>query len=471
MAKVDLIRRRFLAAAGLAATGSLGFLAPERANAAGVPVLKVGRIRRVGQEGAKYFEPWIAANPRDGSNLVVVGSRYLGETATRSTQRMEPSAWFTLDGGVTWSAGALAGTNRLRAGLAFFADAYATYAPDGTAFCVFAGSPDGNSFGLWIYRSDDGGRRWSGPTMVTGRLLDYPRLAADMEGGKPRVFVAVAVYGNDPIFGESKRSGHHGVAVLRSDDGARTFSVVNFLAPTTLLQDAINSPLVLPDGRLLVGFADYSAHPSEKGPRGHVTRNRIYAAQSRDGGTTFSTPVPICDVRVQDGFVVLAADRSDSPRRGRIYAVRHSRTSRPPGLEVQTSEDGAVWTPPASVPNLRAGPIPHAAAAVSSRGVLGLAWIQGPPGEVVRIDDPAWTAREHAWDLYFTASVDGGATFVAPGPALITSSRTDPKLTSRPYGTDYIALAAPPDGSFHAVWVDTLDGRCEINTAKIQGPA
>ena len=249
------------------------------------------------------------------------------------------------------------------------------------------------------------------------------------------------------------------------------FLFLNFLAPTTLHHDPINSPLVLPDGRLLVGFADYPADLSEKGPRGHVMHGRSYAAVSPDGGATFSTPVPICDTLVQDCYVVLAADRSDSPRRGRIYAVRHSRTSSPPGLGVQTSDDGAVWTPPASVPNIRAGPILHAAVAVSSRGALGLVWIQGEPGEVVRIFDPAWTSREHTWDLYFTASVDGGVTFAAPTPLLITSSRTDPKLSSRPYGTDYIGLSSPPDGSFHAIWVDTRNGKREIQTAKIEAPA
>ncbi len=468
MSTVHLGRRGFLAVSGLVAASSLGVLAGARARAA---ELRVGPVRRVGPEGAKYFEPWIAANPRDAANLVVVGSNYLGEMANRAGERMEPAAWFTVDGGATWSAGAFAGNDRLRAGLAGFADAYATYAPDGTAFCVFLGSPEGKGIDqLWIYRSDDGGRHWHGPTIVTGNLFDYPRLAADLEGGKPRLFIVVSVYGSDPIFGKSQKSGY-GCVMLRSDDNARTFSVVNFLAPTTLHHDAINSPMVLPDGRLFVAFADYPAHPSEKGPRGHIMYGRTYVAYSRDGAATFSTPVPICDTLVQDGFVELAADRSDGPRRGRMYALSHSRTSRPPGLGVQTSDDGAVWTPPISVPNIRAGPIPHAAVAVSSRGALGLVWIQGEPGEEVRIFDPAWTSREHAWDLYFTASVDGGATFTTPAPRLITSSRTDPKQSSRAYGTDYIALAAPPDGSFHAVWINTRNGAREIETAKIEAPA
>jgi hypothetical protein len=71
-------------------------------------------------------------------------------------------------------------------------------------------------------------------------------------------------------------------------------------------------------------------------------------------------------------------------------------------------------------------------------------------------------------DLDFTASADGGATFVAPVPVLKTPSRTDTELTRWPYGTDYISLATPSDGSFHPLWVDTRDGRGEVQTSKIE---
>jgi hypothetical protein len=417
----------------------------------------------VGLDGAKHVEPWIAANPLDGTNLVVVGSHFLGEAATPSTFRMEPAAWFSMDGGATWSAGELEGATGLRGERSYFVDAFATYAPDGTAFCVFIGSPQGNRPDLWIYRSDDRGRHWRGPTTLTGGL-DYPRLAADLHDGKPRVFVAVAVSGKSPIFGESKRAGY-GCAVLRSDDGARTFSVVNFLAPTTLDHDPIDSPVVLSDGRLLVGFADYPSGPSVEQPRQHLTHTRVYTASSRDGGATFSTPAPVCDTWRREGFVVIAADRSDGPRRGRVYAVTYSRSSRPPGLQLQTSDDGVVWSPPVAVPGLREGPIPLAAVAVSPRGVLGLAWIQGKPEDPVRTDDKAWTAREHDWDLYFAASSDGGAAFTAPSQLAV--SRTDAKLPRWPHGGDYLSLASSSDGDFHPLWVDTRNGKGEIQTAKI----
>ena len=59
--------------------------------------------------------------------------------------------------------------------------------------------------------------------------------------------------------------------------------------------------------------------------------------------------------------------------------------------------------------------------------------------------------------MYFTASADGGKSFAAPVPLLKEPYRTDEKVTPRwPYGTDYISLAAPPDGSFHLLWQERV---------------
>jgi hypothetical protein len=55
--------------AGATAAGISGLMAGAHAKAAAGPRLTVRPIRRVGADGVKYFEPWIAANPRDASNL------------------------------------------------------------------------------------------------------------------------------------------------------------------------------------------------------------------------------------------------------------------------------------------------------------------------------------------------------------------------------------------------------------------
>jgi hypothetical protein len=453
-------RRGFLAAACSLGTGVLGQLAWGRVAADKAPEIRVGPIRRVGAEGEKHIEPWIAANPRDASNLVVVGSRYVGDKHYYS------GAWFTADGGATWSAGELPRMAAFREKPSMFSDSYATFAPDGTAFCAVLGGPGENKRDLWVYRSEDGGRRWQGPTVLASPF-DYPRLVADMDGGKPRLFVAVAYNGDRPIFGAGKRPSY-GCAVLRSDDGARTLSVVNFLAMTTLRHQPIDSPLILPDGRLLVGFEDLPTAKDREETREKITHSRTYTASSGDGGKTFSTPAPVGDGPLWDSFLKVAVDRSDGPRRGQVYAVSSGRSWTPPGPRLQTSTDGAVWSKSAPVQTAREGPIADGAVAVSSRGVLGVAWIQGERGDVIRPSDEAWLSREHPWGLYFTASADGGRIFAAPVPVLKTPSRTDTKLTLWPYGTDYISLATPPDGSFHLLWVDTRDGRGLIQTAKIK---
>jgi hypothetical protein len=272
----------------------------------------------VGAAGEKHIEPWIAANPRDASNLVVVGSRYVGDSHFYSR------AWFTADGGVTWSVGELPGMAAFREKPATFQDSYATFAPDGTAFCAVLGRTGNGNTDLWVYRSDDGGRRWRGPTVLAGQF-DYPRLVADMDGGKPRLFVAVAYNGDRPIFGAGKRPSY-GCAVFRSNDGARTLSVVNVLAPTTLRHQPIDSPLILPDGRLLVGFEDFPTGTVREGTREKITHGRTYTASSGDGGKTFSTPAPVGDGPLWDTLRKVAVDRSDGPRRGRVYAVSSGRS-------------------------------------------------------------------------------------------------------------------------------------------------
>jgi hypothetical protein len=465
MDKARIDRRGFLAVAGTTAAGVGGLLAGTHSWSAAGPRLTVGPIRRVGADGAKYFEPWIAANPRDPANLVVVGSHVRGDPFHK-----EPTAWFTKDGGATWSAGELADIDRLRGEKADFGDAHATYAPDGSAFCVFMGGPNKNQSGLWIYTSTDGGRRWKGPTNIPG-FLDGPCLLADLHGGRPRLFVVANGPGDGPVFKNAKKAGY-GCVVLRSDDAARSFSAVNLLAPTALLHTPIESPLILPDGRLPIGFVDFLDLPAGKQPQAHITHNRYYAALSRDGGTTFSLPAPIRDARLRDGdgaeFVALAVDRSDGPRKGQLYALSFSRSDDSPGLRLQTSADGTDWKTPAAVPGLRAGQCPYAAIAVSSRGVLGLLWIQAKRGESVRPRDKEWTSGEHIWDLYFTASTDGGRIFASPVRILKSPSRTDPKMAHWAYGGDYLSLAASTDGAFHALWIDTRDSKGKIQTARIE---
>jgi hypothetical protein len=458
-----LERRAFLAAGWSLGLGALGLAAHGPAAARRI---RVGPIRRVGGAGVKYIEPWLCANPRDARNLLVAASVYLGP-APRGGVRTTGEVRYTADGGATWSVGDLPGMAGSRDKPGVFLDTYATFAPDGTAFVEFlGGSGDHPHPDLWVYRSVDGGRRWHGPT-VLGGPFDFPRLAADLHEGKPRLFIVAAARGGLPLFSPPRPG--KGCAILRSDDGARTFAAVNLLAPTTLWHQPNNSPIVLPDGRLLVTFADFT--PAHNDPQ--LSLARFYTAQSTDGAATFSLPAPLFEAPLRHCDVGVAADLTGGPRRGRIYSVSHSAISAPPGLRLRTSADGVKWTQPTAVPTARDGPIPHVAVAVSAAGVLGVAWIHGEAGSEERMKQREKNAgepiREDTWELYFTASADGGQSFAAPVPLLQEPYRTDEKVTPRwPYGTDYIALATPPDGSFHLLWVDSRDGKGILQTARIE---
>jgi hypothetical protein len=102
---------------------------------------------------------------------------------------------------------------------------------------------------------------------------------------------------------------------------------------------------------------------------------------------------------------------------------------------------------------------------VSSHGVVGLAWIQGPPGELVRTNNKQWNAREHTWTMYAAASADGGKTFTKPMRLFEAEYRTDSTVPRWPYGSEYISLATSSDGRFHLVWIDTRDAKGAIQTA------
>src|SRR5262249_55222850 len=232
---------------------------------------------------------WICANPRDAQNLIVAGSIYRGPSP-KTLVRTMGGVRYTRDGGAMWSSGVLPGMDEFRDKPGLFIDTHAAFAPDGTAFVEFLGGAGDPTPDLWGYRSDDGGERRQGPTVIAGPF-DFARLAADLHRGQPRLFLPVAGAGRLPIF-SPKRAGR-GSVVFRSDDGARSLKAVNLLAPTTLRHQPSNSPVILPDGRLLVTIQDFPTARSPEDSDAQVTQSRFLAAHSADGGETFSLPAPI----------------------------------------------------------------------------------------------------------------------------------------------------------------------------------
>ena len=101
-------------------------------------------------------------------------------------------------------------------------------------------------------------------------------------------------------------------------------------------------------------------------------------------------------------------DLSDGPFRGRIYNVGlNNAGDRYEVRVVHSSDNGKTWSKPVRV-NDNKGPADHAnpTIAVNNRGVVGVVW------------NDRRAHKNECYDLYFSASLDGGETFlpnVTPG--------------------------------------------------------
>ena len=73
------------------------------------------------------------------------------------------------------------------------------------------------------------------------------------------------------------------------------------------------------------------------------------------------------------------------------------------------------------------------------------------------------------YDLFFTASLDGGATFSAPVRITSQSSKPLPKHASRFWpGADYMFSSAASDGTFHLLWPDARTGIFQLYTSVVR---
>src|SRR3712207_588288 len=100
--------------------------------------------------------------------------------------------------------------------------------------------------------------------------------------------------------------------------------------------------------------------------------------------------------------------------------------------------------------------------AVNKDGVVGLTWYERRK-----------EAGGECQHLYFTASLDGGKSFlpqvrVSAAPSCPDTPRNGQSAKRWPGGGDYSGLAASADGAFHALWSDSRDGIYQLRTARVQ---
>ncbi|PYQ64967.1 MAG: hypothetical protein DMF53_06405 [Acidobacteria bacterium] len=331
---------------------------------------------------------------------------------------------------------------------------------------VYLSCMGGRQSPLIVYRSADAGRTWSGPVRVTAlEGVDRPVVSAVHKAGSPEDSVLVAFGQSSPAPGLRNRT--YGAAVSRSDDGGRTFS-----GPVAVRHDALTQQpfdaAVLSSGVYVLFFMDYATRDGGE----LLAHRRTWAVRSEDGGRTFSTPVLVFEQLGREMPWAVAVDRS-TRHRDRLYlAVDGSwqrRGTGPPapgkGLFLLISDDGGEsWRTAGTVTDAPAGANAETPAiAVNREGVVGVAWY-----------DTRRDPTESCYDLYFSASLDGGATFlpnerVTPVSSCPQTSPQQQGVASRwSFGGDYSGLAADADGKFHILWADSRSGIYRLWTADVR---
>ena len=241
------------------------------------------------------------------------------------------------------------------------------------------------------------------------------------------------------------------VSVAHSGDGGRTFGPPTDVIASNLGYQA-EGPVVLSDGTFVVGFHDYCCQHGDK----WLLRPRSWLVRSSDEGRTFSEPLLVsesCESR--GGWPSMAVDGKD-----RLFWLCIADKFN--GVLVQRSDDrGESWSQPLRVNHSETARSFTPSISVNKNGVIGVSWYE--------IHDKS------CFDVYFTASLDSGKTFL---PEVRVSSATscpdtpqnkgafDPGTTFGA-GGDYSGLAATSDGIFHLVWSDARTGIYQLRTASV----
>jgi len=430
-----------------------------------------------------HGESFFAINPKNSNDQIAAACRI-------SDKGPGVSGYVTHDAGRTWSRIPL--PKEVDEGwdvITYF---------DGQGNAYFASN---DRDGLWIIRSFDAGRTWSPVTLLQGiKGFDRQHMAFDRGGRFAGRIYAGATGESVGLDGKD----HSIQAIAFSTDGGKTYSQPHLIGDSDKERNfAMTNILVVPDGTVIVPFWTF-VMPNTEMPTLFDSKTwdqqmdfsrYLRVAISGDGGSTYSVSAPIAtshwlasfkagyklDKIQGNGFA--AVDYSSGPYRGRAYVVWvESAGERHDIRVVHSSDNGKTWSKPVVV-NDDSGPVEDAnpTIAVNNRGVVGVSW------------NDRRSHKDDCYDLYFSASLDGGETFqpnvtsgrkptcpLAPGnwkPSAKISAypKTEEGVsvegqglnvlmisTRFPGGGDTQGLDSDSDGVFHAAWIDGSSGVMEI---------
>lgn len=393
------------------------------------------RLLSPGDAQFPVAEPHLSAHPTD-PNQLFVSALVIKAAISRTYYDMDCALFASTDGGTRWS--------RTDLGFGICGNAWSTVLPDGSPLFVALTEPAGilrYRANMRVYRSEDRGITWSAHPHDFGPGFDYPKIVRDPVHGDLYVVGARARRVDGRI--------HSSIVVARSTGGGRGFPDSVHLTPSQNIYEA-QVPATLSDGTLLVPFTE---HHDATGKR--LPARRCSLLVSQDRGRTFSVPRVIAEGGCGGGagWPYLVTDGTGGPHRDRLYwlAAREGL----PGVWLRYSDNvGVTWSAWVGVDQevAPASAIAYALA-VNRAGTVGVMWLSST-------EEPDPCSR-----LFFSASVDGGDSFLRPVPVsteLSCPARDPRNAAAYAYrsraGGDYNGLAAAADGTFHLVWADARDG-------------
>jgi hypothetical protein len=433
--------------------------------------------------GLSHYEVIIAADPKR-SNLLACS---IVDPAQPSRDLHRDIAYLSSDGGHSWSP-----TLEIAGGI-WAADPSCAFGPDGTAFfaAIVFDSVEGKYKGKTVlYTSTDAGKRWqlafTFPEEGDREFLTVDRLNHHIYMIERRIGSSLLGIKSAPI------------VLYDSDDGGASFDSRAIVPTSDFFALPAHPGGVLSDGTFITSISDFGTETSysvasDSPPVGELRALLYNRARNDDLSFSIVGEIHKCNSSLTAlPMPSLAVDASGGIFNDRVYiAWPDSRSGRCEILFSMSADGGKTWSPagrinddpPTGDKSLRDDFQP--VLAVNMQGVVGIVWY-----------DRRNNANDLGWEPRFSASLDGGETFLPSASLgnseisfpsdtkvhLMARSRGGGTLPLRPggpiqstlyccgpvMGGETAGLAADANGVFHALWVANPTGTSHIWTTYVK---
>jgi hypothetical protein len=421
----------------------------------------------------------LAVNPLNPSNMVGSSKRFTNIAG----YAFSLAAYATFDAGQTWTETILPLTDTNGTTYPSTTDPAVAFDDLGDVYIVAlpwrgeTGPNAGQTIGMSIYKSSDGGLTWGAPVLIhASRTDDKQAVWADTNPSSPFKGHVYAAWDDTSGTGHMlfARTTDHGASWKGITQGAIDQPAGS---PIPNISDSFSPEItVAPDGAVIIVWAPLGG-------------NAVKFVTSSDGGSTFSTPKVVAS-GITNLFGALPAPNGWPTFPGATFRVITFATNTTSGHNLvvvwadaregvsriyyrHSPDGGTTWDGSASGQPLLIGALAsdgsmhdfHPQVATTPTGEVSCVFYEyGPPG--------AGAPPPNLINVVFVVSTDGGTTFTdrinvsdqAWNPALdAPNADANPRVT---FIGDYFGLAASTLG-FFPFWTDTRTGIQEIWSARV----